>query len=470
MNFFSCFLLTVSLGVGPAMAQGVPLEQSEKRTVIERAGELLIANYIFPDLALQAKAKIMGALIAGKYDAITEAPAFAQRLTLDLQSVTHDRHMRVFAASTNAAPADDVQPTSPLTYAGFERVDRLTGNIGYIKLDSFLDPGPFQETASKAMADLANSDALIIDMRDNGGGRPELVDYLCSFFFDPKTPVHINDLIFRTAGTNEFTTTQSWTKPVSEPFLGKPVYILTSKRTFSGGEEFVNDMKVQKRAKIIGETTGGGANPGNRNEIDPRFEIFVPDGRPENPITRTNWEGTGVAPDVGVDEKQALQTAVREILAQQAAKSGAANGGTMNNSLAPGIDAYAFVEAHFLTVRTTALPNSAFAVRRNIEELARGRPNYDLMSDDLAHVTKAHLAQFRAELSELGAIQAVTFKYVAPSGLDVYDVRMADGSVQSGIFVSPNGKIESAWIHPVIVAQRPAPIVCIILSSGKCWR
>jgi hypothetical protein len=420
---------------------------------------------VFPDLAVQAKAKIMGALTAGKYDGIAEAQAFARRLTVDLQSVTRDRHMRVFVAPTNPAPTDDVQPTSPLTYAGFERVDRLTGNIGYIKLDSFLDPGPFQETASKAMADLANSDALIIDMRDNGGGRPELVDYLCSFFFDPKTPVHINDLIFRTAGTNEFITTQSWTKPVPEPFLGKPVYILTSKRTFSGAEEFVNDMKVQKRAKIVGETTGGGANPGNRNQLDPRFEIFIPDGRPENPITRTNWEGVGVVPDIEVDEKQALQVAVREILSQRAAKSGAAS-----NSLPPGINVYAFVEANLLTARTTALPNSAFAVRRNIEELARGRPNYDLMSDDLAGTTKAHLAQLQAELSELGAIKTVTFRYVAPSGLDVYDVGMANGSVQSGIFVSSNGKIESAWIHPLIVAQRPAPIVCIILNSGKCWR
>jgi hypothetical protein len=470
MKFLSCFLLTLSLGIGPAMAQGVPLEQSEKRAVVERAGELLATNYVFPDLGGQAKAEITSALMAGKYDGITDARAFAQRLTADLQSVTNDRHMRVFVTPANVPVAADSPPTPSLTYAGFERVDRLVGNIGYIKLDSFLDPGPFKAMASQAMADLANSDALIIDMRDNGGGRPELVAYLCSFFFNPRVPVHINDLIFRTAGTDQFITTQSWTNPVPQPFLGKPVYILTSKRTFSGGEEFVNDMKVQKRATVIGETTGGGANPGNREELDPRFEIFIPDGRPENPITRTSWEGRGVAPDVRVDEKQALQIAVQEILAQRAAKSGAADRGAPNNPLTPGTDADALVQAHLLTVRTTALSNSAFAVRRNIEELAQGRPNYDLMSDDLADATKANLAQLQAELSALGAIKTVTFKYVAPSGLDVYDVHMANGSIQSGIFVSPNGKIESAWIHPVSVAQRPAPLTCIILNTGRCWR
>ena len=120
--------------------------------------------------------------------------------------------MRVFTAFGERAPSR-VPP--PASNAGFARVDRLKGNIGYIKLLGFPPPGPFNLAADQAMADLFSTHALIIDMRDNGGGNPDSVAYLCSFFFDPKTPVHINNLIYRKPGTNEFTTTEFWTKSVT---------------------------------------------------------------------------------------------------------------------------------------------------------------------------------------------------------------------------------------------------------------
>jgi C-terminal processing protease CtpA/Prc len=188
------------------------------------------------------------------------------------------------------------------------------------------------------------------------------------------------------AGTNEFSTTEFWTKPVSTYYQKKPVYLLTSTRTFSGGEEFVNDLKVQKRARVFGERTGGGANPGGVFPIERRLGIgiFVPDGRAQNPITKASWEGSGIMPDVSVDEKQAFQAAILDILGKRQDESAAA----LKRILATQNDVDPVVETHLLKFRTAALPGSAEAVRRNLEELARGTPNYDRMSPDLANVTR----------------------------------------------------------------------------------
>jgi retinol-binding protein 3 len=352
--------------------------------------------------------------------------------------------MRVLAGLNQGPPAG--MPPPPSANAGFSRVDRLKGNIGYIKLLGFPGPGPFNLVTNQAMADLASTDALIIDIRDNGGGRPESVSYFCSFFFDPKTPVHLNDIIHRKPGTNEFTTTEFWTKAVGTSYQKKPVYLLTSKRTFSGGEEFVNDLKVQKRAKVFGETTGGGANPGGVLPIDRRLGIgiFIPDGRAENPITNDSWEGRGVTPDVTVDEKQALQAVVLDILKKRHGEVAA----SLKREITTQSDVDPIVEAHFLKIRTTALPGSAEAVRRNLEDLARGTPNYDQMSPELANATRVQLPMLQASISKLGAIEAVAFSGVAPDGYDIYDVTLANGVMQCGIFVTPDGKIESAWIRP----------------------
>jgi C-terminal processing protease CtpA/Prc len=133
-----------------------------------------------------------------------------------------------------------------------------------------------------------------------------MVALISSYLFGPD-PVHLNDLYFRP----DDSTHQWWTLPhvPGQRYEGKPVYILTSKRTFSAAEEFAYNLKSLKRATIVGETTGGGAHPGGTRRINDHFAVFVPSGRAINPITKTNWEGTGVTPDLPVAADLALKTA-----------------------------------------------------------------------------------------------------------------------------------------------------------------
>src|ERR1041385_3540561 len=155
------------------------------------------------------------------------------------------------------------------------------------------------------MGFVAHTDAIIFDLRQNGGGQPAMVTLIASYLFDK--PTHLIDIYNR----KEDTTTQNWTLSyLPGPRLTKqPVFVLTSKRTFSGAEEFTYNLKNLKRATIIGETTGGGAHPVSPHRIDAHFMIGVPFARAINPISKTNWEGAGVEPDVKVDAADALQKA-----------------------------------------------------------------------------------------------------------------------------------------------------------------
>jgi C-terminal processing protease CtpA/Prc len=188
----------------------------------------------------------------------------------------------------------------------FVKVEQLPGNVGYVKFNGFMDPEACGPTASAAMSFVAGTDALIIDLRENGGGDPKMVAFVSSYIFSDST--HLNDLWTRKTNVTE----QYWTRPSvpGKHFGGeKPVYVLTSKRTFSGAEEFSYNLKNLKRATIVGETTGGGAHPVNGQRIDEHFVIGVPFARAINPISKTNWEGTGVEPDVKVPASDALTTA-----------------------------------------------------------------------------------------------------------------------------------------------------------------
>ncbi len=199
---------------------------------------------------------------------------------------------------------------------GIHRVERLDGNIGYLDLRRVPVPANAGPAIAAAMELVAGTYALIIDLRRNGGGSPEGVVFWCSYLFTER-PTHLNDIFH--ADTGE--TRQFWALPYvpGTRYVDRPVYVLTSGHTFSGGEDFCYTLQALGRAQVIGETTGGGAHPTRPFPISPAVHIAIPFARSINPVTGTNWQGTGVVPDVAVPEERAYDVAyglaLRHVLA-----------------------------------------------------------------------------------------------------------------------------------------------------------
>ena len=415
----------------PTAAQPAPVfDAAAKRDAIVAAAKLLTDDYIYPDMGAKAAAQLTQNLSAGKYDAITTPAAFADQLTQDLQGLTHDKHM---IARSDDQMRDTLLPSlPPPNFYGFVQADRLKGNVGYIKLDGFMPKPLSRQGADKVMGLLASTDALIIDMRGNDGGDPAAVSYLVSFFFDGKTPIHVNDIVWRDPGTTDYERHVFSTEPTPVSYLNKPVYLITGPHTISGGEEFAYDMQTLKRATLLGEATGGGANPANGQPIGPGLTLFVPSGRAENPITHTNWEGKGVSPDVTTPAAQSFFTTYS--LAFQAL-------GRPSPALADTPEAV--TEAHLLVPpRTTPAPGSEAALRAWEAGMASGHPPYDIMSDAVGEMMKAAINYLPAQLSRRGALESVTFLRVDLYGADIYDLTFDNQStLRFAITLGPDGKI-----------------------------
>jgi hypothetical protein len=318
-------LTVLAVFAGPAPSQfmikkdqpPLPLDAKQGKEAIEKLLKELDDNYVFPETAKKMDETIRKYVTEKRYDGLKTGQELAEKLTSDLQAVSKDKHLRVIC-STAKLPAEPkgklVSPDDLLKMrgrmarmnGGFLKVERLPGNVGYLELMGFMVPEAAASPAAAAMNFLANTDALIIDLRKNGGGNPKSVALLCSYFFGEE-PVHLNSLYWRTGDRTE----EFWTlKQVDgKRYLNKDLYILTSNRTFSGAEEFTYNLKNLKRATIVGETTGGGAHPGGMARLGDHFAAFIPTGRAINPITKTNWEGTGVEPDVKVPAERALEEA-----------------------------------------------------------------------------------------------------------------------------------------------------------------
>ncbi|HXT75880.1 MAG TPA: S41 family peptidase [Candidatus Eisenbacteria bacterium] len=294
------------------------IDAATRTRVIDGAIAQMNQTYVFPEVAKKMEEAVRARQKRGEYDEITDGSRLAAKLTDNFQEVSHDKHLRVnYDPMKIPERADDAKP-SPEDMArfreqmekmncGFKKVEHLSGNVGYVKFNMFGDPETCGPTAIAAMNFLANVDAIIFDLRENGGGDPKMVALISTYLF--AEPTHLNDLWQR----KDNTTQQYWTLPYvpGKRLDGKPVYVLTSKQTFSGAEEFCYNLKNLKRATLVGETTGGGAHPVSGHRIDEHFIIGVPFARAINPISKTNWEGTGVEPDVKVSAAEALTTAER---------------------------------------------------------------------------------------------------------------------------------------------------------------
>ena len=313
-------LITLSVASVTAAQPEQPdltIDAATRTQVIDAIIKRLNDSYVFPDVAKKMEQSIRERVDKKEYDQITSAKQFATTLTKDLQAVSNDKHLRVrYSHSPIPERGPRREPTAEereqrkrdLNWMnhGFVKVERLRGNLGYLEFLNFADEELGADTVAASMNFVSGTDALIIDLRGNGGGNPAMVALICSYLFGPE-PVHLNDLYWREGDRTD----QFWTKKevAGKRYLNKDVYVLTSKRTFSGAEEFTYNLKNLKRATIIGETTGGGAHPGGMFRMSQHFGAFIPTGRAINPITKTNWEGTGVTPDVAVPAEQALVVA-----------------------------------------------------------------------------------------------------------------------------------------------------------------
>jgi hypothetical protein len=304
-------------GIPPGMTVAdmtVKIDAATRARVIDGAIANLNEFYVFPETAKKMEEALRARQKKGEYDAVNEGEVFASLLTDHLQEVSHDKHLRVNCVP-RVLPKEEPGPNPDAearmrtqmerNNCFFEKAERLPSNIGLLKFNAFADPAACSATATAAMNFLGNVDAIIFDLRDNGGGDPKMIAYISTYLF--AEPTHLNDLYLR----KENRTTEYWTLPnvPGKRLAGKPVFVLTSKRTFSGAEEFSYNLKNLKRATIIGETTGGGAHPVSGHRIDDHFMIGVPFARAVNPISKTNWEGTGVEPDVKVPAGEALDVA-----------------------------------------------------------------------------------------------------------------------------------------------------------------
>ncbi|MFQ5821338.1 MAG: S41 family peptidase [Candidatus Heimdallarchaeota archaeon] len=289
-----------------------------KVRVLQKIGSLLETKYVLPEMAKKYAEEFKKKYELGSYESYTNSKEFAEQITADLISITKDKHINFrLIESSDLGEKPESSLHHPLRYyrlgikenQGFSKLEWIEGNIGYLDIRRFYYISDIKDMVIVAMRFLSNAYAIIIDLRENGGGSG---DYLSSYFLE--YPTQLNSWYSR---EDDFLT-EFWTsKEIGvERLTDVPLFLLTSKRTFSASESFAYDMKVRKRAIIIGDSTKGGANSVDLFKIDDQFEIYISTARAINPITGGNWEGIGVIPDIVVPAESALDTAI--VLAKKA--------------------------------------------------------------------------------------------------------------------------------------------------------
>jgi len=292
----------------------IRIDAPTRERVVRRLAALLDSFYVSPEVGKRMSDSLHARLKRGVYDRYTNGATFAIHLRADLDDIAHDKHLQILYSLLPRGP--EPQPDTVTAHQREREADcpvwatgRLEGNVGYLRFDGFVDPGECGSTIVTAITALAETKALIIDLRENaGGGKAGSTPLLESYLFDRRT--HLSDVRFRYTGD----TRERWTldSVAGARFGGeKPVYVLTSAHTLSAGEELAYDLQALKRATIVGETTSGQAHATFEARIENHFGVLLPTGKTLNPVTGTDWEGVGVVPDVKVAASEALTTAQR---------------------------------------------------------------------------------------------------------------------------------------------------------------
>lgn len=418
-------VLALSLSAFGQQPPDKPITPAKQAEIIDSVTRTLNEIYVFPDVAKNMEKHIRKQYKAKRYANITSTRDFGDTLTADLQFISHDKHLGVafvsdqmIAQLANDTLTDEGQKKEQkqLQRANyyFKELKILDGNVGYLKFNQFAGAAEAGATAIAALNFLAYTDAIIIDLRENGGGEPSMIQLITSYFV--KEPTHLNSFYIRRTDSTEQYWTQAW---VPGPRMTETdLYVLTSNYTFSGAEEFTYNLKNMKRATIIGETTGGGAHPINLHlYANLNFGIRIPFGRAVNPITHTNWEGTGVAPDIAVPQNKALTTAhmealkkLRERSTDEEAKAGlawAVDG--MKAKLEPVTVDIALLKKYAgkYGPRTITFDNGVLFYQRE------GRPKYKMspMSNDTFYLDELNTFRLKFVTNSSGVVSEVVGSY-----------------------------------------------------------
>jgi len=301
---------------GPAaFAEDTTLDAAARHRVVDGASAIVRKYYVDAEVAQKMAIALRDHETNGDDNEVTDGPNFADLLTNQMRDVSHDKYVAVnysaveTSENTSAPTPDEVaryRKEMKQNNCTFEKIAILPHNIGYLKFNSFPDTSICGPTAAAAMAKLNHADAIIFDLRDNPGGYANMVALIATYLVD--RPTHLNDFYDRSQNSTE----ESWTLPPvpGNRLADEPAFVLTSSTTFSAAEAFSYDLKMLKRATLVGETTSGRGHMGVPHRIDGHFTIRVPGIKVINPISKTNWEGTGVEPDVKVKAADALRTAI----------------------------------------------------------------------------------------------------------------------------------------------------------------
>ncbi|HEX7343988.1 MAG TPA: S41 family peptidase [bacterium] len=425
------FWLATSLGSAqPRLASPGELpaiNASVQTAIIDSIGAAMSKAYVFADIAARMDSLLRVKLTAGEYRELTDPAEFMRKVSEDMSGVYNDKHLQAgafapFDLTAQGQRADDPKLSEEFkenmrkANFGFRKVEILPGNIGYLEFKQFAPTSIAGETAVGVMNFLANADAMIIDLRQNGGGSASMIQLLTGYFFEE--PQHLVSWYSRETDQTEQSYSQAFVP--GQRMYETPLYILTSNFTGSAAEEFTYDLKNLKRATIVGETTGGGAHTVSDVFFDFRTFVVgqrVPSGRAISPITKTNWEGVGVEPDISVPADKALPAAKLEAIKKLSEK--AENEGekatlawaqvSLENEIHPYHVATKDLKQYIgnFGPRRIFLENGALIYQRE------GRPKYRMvpMAKDLFAVEDLDYFRLRFARDDKGKIDAVVGLY-----------------------------------------------------------
>ncbi len=314
-------------------------EAIDKQAIIGEIATLFETSYVDETIGKQCAAYLKKQLAEGAYEGITDGDVFTQAITADLRHIAEDKHIVLYVSSEEAAPEQAVERyqspelTHPFTFKGSEeglmgaspdefpyeiRSGFIEEKTGYIDLRLFgttrtesADSRARRHAIIDAVHNIQGAETVIVDLRNNGGGDPATVQLLCSLFIEEGLP--LNTIQYRGEPLQEFATLSHQELPLEQRLTAANLFVLIGPRTFSAAEEFTNNIKVLNRGRVVGEPSGGGANPGTTRQVGEgdKFVLFIPTGRAVNPIQGGNWEGVGIIPDQMAPAEEALEVALK---------------------------------------------------------------------------------------------------------------------------------------------------------------